>query len=65
MLSFQFELYPLDEVSPWGGARPTLHWFGLTEGWYWIDANRYELLRRSRVVTTPYRVGGAGHNHHE
>jgi Family of unknown function (DUF5984) len=49
VFSFRFELRPLDEVSPWGGARSTLHWFGLTEGWYWIDANRYELLRRSRV----------------
>jgi Family of unknown function (DUF5984) len=49
MFSFRFELCPLDEVSPWGGARPRLHWFGLTEGWYWIDANGYELLRRSRV----------------
>ncbi|WSK39909.1 DUF5984 family protein [Micromonospora maris] len=24
-----------------------LHWFGLTDGWYWIDLNGHELLRYS------------------
>ncbi|MEV6373939.1 DUF5984 family protein [Micromonospora musae] len=45
MLSFSFELRPLAEVAPWGGTRPRLHWFGLTEGWYWIDVEGHELLR--------------------
>lgn len=34
MIRFRFELYPLDEISPWGSDQPKLHWFGLTEGWY-------------------------------
>ncbi|GAB4101642.1 hypothetical protein GCM10028790_06600 [Micromonospora taraxaci] len=50
MIRFRFELYPLDEVSPWGGDRPTLHWFGLTDGWYWLEAGGQELLRRPRQV---------------
>lgn len=48
MIKFRFELYPLGEVSPWGGDRPRLHWFGLTEGWYWIEVDGHELLRRTR-----------------
>jgi len=48
MIRFCFELRPLDEVSPWGGDHPKLHWFGLTEGWYWIEAGGHQLLRRSR-----------------
>ncbi|MGW3783490.1 DUF5984 family protein [Micromonospora chokoriensis] len=50
MIRFRFELYPLDEVWPWGGDRPTLHWFGLTDGWYWLEAGGQELLRRTRQV---------------
>lgn len=49
MIKFRFELYPLDEVSPWGRDQPSLHWFGLTEGWYRIEVGGRELLRRSRV----------------
>lgn len=49
MIRFRFELYPLDEVSPWGGDRPTLHWFGLTEGWYWLEIGGHQLLRRTRL----------------
>ncbi|MBQ0896075.1 hypothetical protein KBX37_23770 [Micromonospora sp. U56] len=45
MLRFQFELRPLDDVPPWGGDRRTLHWFGLTSGWYWIEADGHQLLR--------------------
>jgi hypothetical protein len=41
---FPFELRPLDEVAPWGGDTPTLHWFGLTDGWYRIEAGEHELL---------------------
>ncbi|MER5609168.1 DUF5984 family protein [Micromonospora tulbaghiae] len=48
MIRFRFELYPLDEISPWGSDQPKLHWFGLTEGWYWLEAGGQELLRRSR-----------------
>jgi len=50
VIKFRFELYRLDEVSPWGGHQAVLHWFGLTEGWYWLEARGQELLRRTRQV---------------
>jgi hypothetical protein len=46
-LRFRFELRPLAEVHPWGRERRTLHWFGLTQGWYWIELDGHELLRYS------------------
>ena len=49
MIRFRFELYPLDEVSPWGSDGPNLHWFGLAEGWYWLEAGGHELLHRIRL----------------
>jgi hypothetical protein len=49
VIRFRFGLYPLDEVSPWGGDQPGLHWFGLTEGWYWLEAGGHQLLRRTRL----------------
>ncbi|MEV4481501.1 DUF5984 family protein [Micromonospora coxensis] len=45
MLQFAFELRPVLQVPPWGSDRPNLHWFGLTDGWYWINAQDCELLR--------------------
>ncbi|GIF42595.1 DUF5984 family protein [Actinoplanes xinjiangensis] len=47
MIRFRFELRALDEVEPWGDP-PSLHWFGLTDGWYWIEGGGHELLRRTR-----------------
>ena len=49
MIRFRFGLYPVDEVSPRSGEQPRLHWFGLTEGWYWIQVGEHELLRYSRL----------------
>jgi hypothetical protein len=45
VLQFQFELCPLADVPLWGSEQPTLHWFGLTSGWYWIVAGGHRLLR--------------------
>jgi hypothetical protein len=45
MFRIEFELRPLAAVPWWGGDRPTLHWFGLTSGWYWISAQGCEFLR--------------------
>jgi hypothetical protein len=41
---FGFELRPLHEVTPWGRDQATLHWFGLTDGWYGIEAGGHQLL---------------------
>jgi len=47
MIRFRFGLRPVKDVEPWGGERPTLHWFALTSGWYWIEVGDHELLRYS------------------
>jgi hypothetical protein len=44
MMRIPFELVPLDKVVPWG-ERSTLHWFGLTQGWYGLEVDGVELLR--------------------
>jgi len=45
VIRFRFDLQPLKDVEPWGGESPTLHWFALTSGWYWIEVGDHELLR--------------------
>ncbi|WP_328397791.1 DUF5984 family protein [Streptomyces sp. NBC_00390] len=47
MIRFRFDLRPVAGIQPWGGDDPSLHWFALTEGWYWIEAGGHELLRYS------------------
>lgn len=43
-----FELTPVEKVIPWGNqGEHNLHWFGLTEGQYWIDAGGHALLEYS------------------
>ncbi|GLY03735.1 MULTISPECIES: DUF5984 family protein [Actinoplanes] len=44
MLRFEFVLRTLDEVAPWGGDRPTLHWFGLTDGRFGISGDGWRIL---------------------
>ncbi|MGW4830343.1 DUF5984 family protein [Amycolatopsis japonica] len=42
MIRFHFRLRPLADVETWGDRHP--HWFGLTDGWYWIDVNGHKLF---------------------
>lgn len=43
---FRFRLRPVADVMAWGDAENQhLHWFGLTDGWYWLDAGGSELFR--------------------
>lgn len=45
---FNFRLKPLNEVTPWGGPdKPNLHWFGLTEGEFWIEVGDSTLFHYS------------------
>jgi hypothetical protein len=46
---FQFKLRPLEEVRPWGDDKPNLHWFGLSDGWYWWQVGSQELFRYSQL----------------
>jgi len=42
---FNFALSPLADISPWGPQEnPSLSWFGLTEGQYWIQTEPHTLL---------------------
>ncbi|MEZ4730137.1 MAG: DUF5984 family protein [Caldilineaceae bacterium] len=35
---FNFQLRSPDTITPWlADNQPYLHWFGLTDGWYWLD----------------------------
>ncbi|WP_405161775.1 DUF5984 family protein [Nocardia sp. NBC_01499] len=60
MIRFRFGLTPLGRVEPWGEQHRTLHWFALTEGWYYIDLGGHELLRLSERSTRLLRTQ-AGH----
>lgn len=60
MIRFEFLLRPVDEIPPWGGDHPTLHWFPLTSGWYWIRAGDHELLRYSDRTLRGWRVDTDG-----
>jgi hypothetical protein len=60
VIEFRFTLTPLGRVAPWGHEDRSLHWFGLTDGWYWIELADHELLRYSpdtlrRTDPTPQR----------
>ncbi len=45
-MPINFRLRPLHEVGPWGAkGQYRLHWFGLTDGWYWRDLDGTELFR--------------------
>lgn len=46
-MEFQFRLAPVDDILPWcvDVGRPALSWYGLTDGWFWIDVGGQELFR--------------------
>ncbi|MBL8810383.1 MAG: hypothetical protein JNM43_09435 [Planctomycetaceae bacterium] len=50
-MQINFSLTPLEFVQPWGGTdRPSHHWFGLTDGQYWIDVGTASLFEYSTAV---------------
>jgi hypothetical protein len=52
---FNFKLTPLGDIVPWGGSQgaPSLHWFGLTDGQYWIDVGGQRLFEYHANVLQP------------
>ncbi len=45
---FNFTLVPVEKILPWGSPGSSrLHWFGLTDGEYWIQAGQTTLLEYS------------------
>jgi Family of unknown function (DUF5984) len=51
MALFEFKLKPLIEVMPWGeGTELKLHWFGLTDGIYYVNVGEDQLFRSSKEI---------------
>jgi hypothetical protein len=45
---FDFSLVPLHQIEPWGQPdHPSLHWFGLTDGCYWMNVGSSTLFEYS------------------
>jgi len=54
-LAFNFELRKVEEIMPWGtGADRKLHWFGLTDGLYWISTPLGEVLQYTEGALVRY-----------
>lgn len=50
---FEFQLTALDQVVPWGKPDdPNLHWFGLSDGTYWMNVGAAKLFEYSDVAQT-------------
>lgn len=51
---FQFQLALVIDIAPWTtpsrGNEKSLHWFGLTDGCYWLEVGGTELLRYSQPL---------------
>jgi hypothetical protein len=51
MALFEFKLKPLREVMPWGQEpKLSLHWFGLTDGIYYMNVGEDQLFRSSKEI---------------
>jgi hypothetical protein len=43
---FHFILRPTADIAPWGEPDdPSLSWFGLSDGWYWLAIDEDEIFR--------------------
>jgi hypothetical protein len=57
---FEFRLRPLDQIQPWGAPEdPNLHWFGLSDGCYWLNVGEQTLLEYSQQFQA--EAGGQRH----
>jgi hypothetical protein len=54
---FEFALRQLNQIVPWGEPpNLTLHWFGLTDGSYFVDLGDTHLLEYSAALDVPVHV---------
>jgi hypothetical protein len=59
MIRFNFELRPVGEIKPWTngeGVDSRLHWFALSDGWFWITVEEVELFRFSEGSLREWRT---------
>lgn len=53
MALINFKLKHPDNIIPWGDAPDTtMHWFGLTEGEYWLDLDKATFYEYTDLVST-------------
>jgi len=56
---FEFQLRPIEKVVPWGNEGDySLGWFGLTDGWHWLQCGEEELFRYSDSVLASGKYEG-------
>jgi len=65
---FHFQLHPIAEILPWGGKgqTPVLHWFGLSDGRYWMQIGEAEVFRLNEMILAADHPDRAPHplNHY-
>ena len=53
---FNFQLRSLEQVLPWQSqGQSYLHWFGLTDGWYWLHLGEVEHFRYTDAIMAVWR----------
>jgi hypothetical protein len=54
---FNFYLRSLETITPWHrDNQPFLHWFGLTDGWYWLDVQTDLLFQYTDPILQHWNV---------
>lgn len=57
MMPFRFELAAIESIAPRGEpSHPTLSWFALTWGDFWIDLGHDELFRYTPAVLATWNL---------
>jgi hypothetical protein len=53
MALFNFTLLPLEQIAPWGPPeKPSLSWFGLSLGYFWLELGGQQVLRSAESDAT-------------
>jgi hypothetical protein len=59
MSIFNFELTPIHKLMPWGNpGEYSMHWFGLTDGHYWIEVDGVDLLKLTEEIRALWKHEG-------
>lgn len=49
-MRFEFRLRRMSDINSWKGSNSHPGWYGLSDGWYWIEVEGAELFRYSQAV---------------
>ena len=56
-MRFEFRLRSVAGIAAWGEPpHLQLHWFGLTDGWFWIQAEQTELFRYGPAILAHWKA---------